>query len=49
MRRPGAEPSRISMNADTPHAAPLREDWLPRRALVLGLARSGRAAAATGT
>src|SRR5260370_36885011 len=23
----------------------LREDWLPRRALVLGLARSGRAAA----
>ena len=28
-----------------PDRAGLREDWLPRRALVLGLARSGRAAA----
>ncbi|MGZ8717196.1 MAG: Mur ligase family protein, partial [Gaiellaceae bacterium] len=40
MRRSGAEPSEISTKAGTP-----QEDWLPRRALVLGLGRSGRAAA----
>jgi len=40
MRRPGAERSPISRNTGTP-----QEDWLPRRALVLGLGRSGRAAA----
>ena len=39
MPRSGAEPSHISTKAGT------QEDWLPRRALVLGLARSGRAAA----
>jgi UDP-N-acetylmuramoylalanine--D-glutamate ligase len=39
MRRSGAEPSPISTNDNT------HDDWLPRRALVLGLARSGRAAA----
>jgi UDP-N-acetylmuramoylalanine--D-glutamate ligase len=33
------------MTGTGPRQARLREDWLPRRALVLGVARSGRAAA----
>src|SRR5476649_1140355 len=40
MRRPGAEPSPIGTKASEPLS-----HWLPQRALVVGLARSGRAAA----